>query len=289
MAQNNKDNVTVGKPTPGGAVFYAPAGTALPDGVPTNDPFTDLGEAFTNLGYVSEDGLTKTTTEEGDDLVAWGGDIVAHNQTNFSKTFALNFIEVVNEDVLALLMGKDNVKKREDGVLQVDEVADSLPHFVLVIYTTQGNGDNMRIHRQVVGDAQITDRSGDETYNNSDLVALPATVTAFKFTDTIDSKQKLVRNEWSEPVTAVTDVSSVSITPSTASVAVNATKKLSATVTPSDASDKTVTWKSDKTSVATVSTDGTVTGKAAGTANITATSASNPDKTATCVVTVTAS
>lgn len=287
MAQNNKDNVTVGKPTPGGAVFYAPAGTALPDGVPTNDPFTDLGEEYTNLGYVSEDGLTKTITEEGDDLVAWGGDTVAHNQTNYSETYSLNFIETVNEDVLAFLKGKDNVTKREDGVLQVDEVADALPHCVLVIYTLQGNGDTMRVRRQVVADAQITDRSGDETYNNSDLVAMSATITAFKFTDPINGKQKFVRNEWSEPVTAVTDVSSVSVTPSTASVAVNATKKLSATVTPSDASDKTVTWKSDKTSVATVSTDGTVTGKSAGTANITATSTSNPDKTATCVVTVT--
>ena len=60
---------------------------------------------------------------------------------------------------------------------------------------------------------------------------------------------------------------------------------LTATVKPDDASDKTVTWTSDKPEVATVDANGTVHAVAAGTATITATAG---DKTATCVVTVTA-
>ena len=60
---------------------------------------------------------------------------------------------------------------------------------------------------------------------------------------------------------------------------------LTATVTPSNASDKTVTWSSSNTAVATVSSDGVVTGVKAGTATITATT-NDGGKTATCAVTV---
>ena len=60
---------------------------------------------------------------------------------------------------------------------------------------------------------------------------------------------------------------------------------LTATVKPDDATDKTVTWTSDKPEVATVDANGTVHAVAVGTATITAQAG---DKTATCVVTVTA-
>jgi uncharacterized protein YjdB len=59
---------------------------------------------------------------------------------------------------------------------------------------------------------------------------------------------------------------------------------LTATVLPANASDKTVTWKSSKTAVATVTDDGKVTGKAFGDAIITVTAKNG--KNATCFVTV---
>ena len=44
-------NVTVGKPKVGGAVHWAPLGTALP-----TSATEALNAAFVDLGYVSEDG-----------------------------------------------------------------------------------------------------------------------------------------------------------------------------------------------------------------------------------------
>ena len=64
------------------------------------------------------------------------------------------------------------------------------------------------------------------------------------------------------------------------------TLTLKATVTPSDLSDKSVTWKSSNKSVATVTSKGTVKGVKAGTATITCTSTMTGAK-ATCKVTVT--
>ena len=79
-------------------------------------------------------------------------------------------------------------------------------------------------------------------------------------------------------------VSKITVKPSTLKLEVDQTGTLEATVTPDNATNKTVTWTSDKESVATVANDGTVTAVGAGTATITATAGG---KTATCKVTVT--
>ena len=85
--------------------------------------------------------------------------------------------------------------------------------------------------------------------------------------------------------TGGTEVTSVTLNNATLNLEVGKTGKLSATVLPASAADKSITWSSSKTDVASVSLDGTVTAKKAGTAVITATAVNG--KNASCTVTVT--
>lgn len=79
---------------------------------------------------------------------------------------------------------------------------------------------------------------------------------------------------------------SVEVNPPVHAMAPNATKELTATVYPTDAANKNVTWTSDNDAVATVDGTGLVTANAVGTATITATT-EDGGYTDTCVVTVT--
>lgn len=84
-----------------------------------------------------------------------------------------------------------------------------------------------------------------------------------------------------------TKATAITVTPKTLSLTEGKTATLSATVTPAKANQK-VTWTSSDKKVATVDTEGKVTAKAAGDAEITATTKDGTALMATCTVTVTA-
>ena len=67
------------------------------------------------------------------------------------------------------------------------------------------------------------------------------------------------------------NVQSVSINNTPITVQINKSKKLTCTVLPSTATDKTVVWSGDNDSIATITSDGTITGNQLGTVNITVT------------------
>lgn len=107
-----------------------------------------------------------------------------------------------------------------------------------------------------------------------------ATITA-----TAGDKTAICTVTVKEATAATVAVTGVTLNPTTLELEVEKTGTVAATVAPDNATDKTVTWSSDKTDIATVDANGKVTAVKEGTANITVTT-KDGSKTATCVVTV---
>jgi len=81
-------------------------------------------------------------------------------------------------------------------------------------------------------------------------------------------------------------VTSVSLNATSATLNVGDTKQLYASVSPSSATDKSVSWSSSNSSVASVSSNGLVTANSSGSATITCKANDGSGKTATCSITV---
>lgn len=126
--------------------------------------------------------------------------------------------------------------------------------------------------------------SSDETVAK---VAADGTVTALKEgTTVITAKCGEKSAECTVTVKAEAVVpASITLDQSTLSMAVGGTQKLTASILPDNATDKSITWSSDAPGIVEVAADGTVTAKAAGTAIITATKVNG--LTITCTITVT--
>ena len=90
-------NVTAAKPNKAGAVFNAVLGTTLP-----TDVAATLEKAFSNLGFISEDGITNTNSPSCEDVKAWGGDIVLSTQTEKKDEWKFKLIEANNAIVSSL-------------------------------------------------------------------------------------------------------------------------------------------------------------------------------------------
>ena len=120
--------------------------------------------------------------------------------------------------------------------------------------------------------------------NTGTISGIPTAEGSSAFTVTAENSAGSATQEYTLTIKSV-PVASVSLNESNLSLYTGKTATLTATVTPENATNKNVTWSSDKPEVATVE-NGKVTAKAAGTATITVTT-EDGNKTATCTVTVT--
>ena len=121
------------------------------------------------------------------------------------------------------------------------------------------------------------------TVSSSGVVTAKAAGTATITATTNDGAKKATCTVTVKAATV--SVTGVSLDNTSLSMTVGNTQTLTATVSPTNASDKSVTWSSNNASVATVSTSGVITAKSAGIATITVTTNDGAKK-ATCAVTV---
>jgi hypothetical protein len=165
---NTASNVTAGKPAIAGAIHFAPKGTTLPA-----DTTTALDAAFECLGYVSDAGLTNSTSLETTDIKAWGGDTVLNIQTSKDDKFSFTLLEILNESVLAFVNGSTNVTGDLSTGLTVTVNNKDVEEVAIVIDMLLRDNTAKRI---VIPDCKISEM-GDVVYSDSEAVGYETTVT----------------------------------------------------------------------------------------------------------------
>lgn len=205
-------------------------------------------------------------------------------------------------DVLAEITGQ--YYDSENGMMVEQE---RTPKYFAFGYITQKTDGTDVLVWRLKGSFSIPDQTSttqdDGTEANGQSLTYTGISTTYKFTkNNAPAKAVNIDTSVNQTITEETffgtvqtpdtiggtiAVTGVGLAPSTATIAVDDTLTLVAAVTPTNATNKTVTFESSSESVATVDEDGVVTAVGAGNATITVTT-SDGDYTDTASITVTA-
>lgn len=154
-----------------GGIYRAPLGTTLP-----TDASTALGAAFKTVGYISEDGVTNSSSIESGDVKCWGGVTVATLQTGMTDTFKYKVLEMQDIEVLKAIYGANNVTGTLSTGITVNVKAEEVESACWVIDMKEGD----TLHRIVIGDGKITER-GEIVYKDSEAIGVELTISANAF------------------------------------------------------------------------------------------------------------
>ena len=132
-------NVSTGKPKVAGAVYRAPKGTTLP-----TDASTALANAFEDMGYISEDGITNSNSPDSEKIKDWGGQTVLVVVNEKPDTFKIKFLEALNANVLETVYGATNVTVGTNTIAVIAN-AKALGEYVYVIDMAMNGGAMKRI------------------------------------------------------------------------------------------------------------------------------------------------
>lgn len=168
---NNNDNVYVGKPRVGGAVFAAPLGTEVP-----TDAESELPAEFFCVGYISSDGFATSTTRKNEAKQAWGGDTVGSAQSEYSDSATLEMLETKPEN-LKIVYGSGNVIVDPDNPrkYRVRHNSKELDSWTWVVEQLLGKD---MVMRSVVDKAQVSEME-EVKRNNEDFMGYKVTLTMY--------------------------------------------------------------------------------------------------------------
>lgn len=169
----NSSNVVAGKPKRTGGIYSAPLGTTLP-----TDATTALAEAFVSLGYVSDEGVTRSIERTVENIQAWGGDTVLTTQTEYTETFELQLIETLDAATRKEVFGQSNVTGTLATGMTTISNSSELPERVFVIEMVQKDA----MSRIVIPQGKISEL-GEVSYVDNDAIRYPITITAFPDTN----------------------------------------------------------------------------------------------------------
>lgn len=164
-----KANVTTGVRRSLGGIYRAAAGTSLPP-----DSTTSLAAAFKDLGYIHEDGYTKSKSRETVELKEWAGETVKLVKTSDTITYNFKAIEALNIETIKAVYGASNVTGTLSTGITVNEVNAPLEEAVYVIDEATSDGGYMRtvIPRGVIAEL------GDEVHKADEAIAYDMTIRA---------------------------------------------------------------------------------------------------------------
>jgi len=163
----SKDNTEVRVAVDGVIASGPLTATAPTDAVA---PLATGASGFTDLGYVSEDGVTETNSQTVEQIRAWQkAAVVRSTVTEGEVTFAYTLIQT-NADTLAEYYG---ATVAADGSIVVDPTRER-PHRKYVVDVIDGD----ELIRTYVPDGQVTE-VGDQVFQNGAPIGYECTVTAF--------------------------------------------------------------------------------------------------------------
>ena len=163
----NANNVSTGKPRTAGAIFRAPYGTALP-----TDAATELNEAFKELGFVSDAGVSNANSGENTEFYAWGGTPVGEGETEKTDTWKFKLIEALNPEVLKTVYGEANVTVEGRNISIKAGATDKTPASCVIDMAMKG-----ALKRVVLPIATLTELA-EIVYKDDETVGYEVTFSA---------------------------------------------------------------------------------------------------------------
>lgn len=132
------------------------------------------GLSLEALGYITEDGITRTVSNDAEKIKAWGGDVILTTYAGAEAELEVPVAEYLNPVAHKQLYGESNVTvtpatSTKGTTIEIHAALNSLPPHVCLVACIASDGAKGTI---VYPDAQAV-LDGDVEMNGTDVTALP--------------------------------------------------------------------------------------------------------------------